>query len=228
MKRLSEVRSYLKKVPLFAELAPGALSLIGAIGRVQHCGKGAVIFGEDDPRDRLYIVLAGRVKIFAGNGTRKKTLAYLEKDEFFGEMSLLDREPRSASSVALEDSDLLVIRKKDFRALLERNPRIAVEVMRTLSRRLRQADREIEALTFGDVLGRLAATLLDLAERYGKKDTANVRITMLLSHRELAELAGTGREVVSRLMNRLKRMGCVTYAQGYITLTDVAKLKRFV
>jgi CRP-like cAMP-binding protein len=228
MKTSPDRTAFLKKVPLFAALSVPDLRLLQGIGTLQRCAADAPIFGEDAAGDRLYVVLSGRVKIFTTAGSRTKILAYLEPGEFFGEMSLLDREPRSASSTALKASELLVIRKKDFRDLLIRYPHIAFEVMRTLSQRLRQADREIEALTFGNVLGRIAGVLLDLAARYGETTPAGCRIAMPLSHREIAEIAGTGREMVTRMLIRLKRLGCIAYSKSTITILDVDKMKRFM
>ncbi len=138
------------------------------ISTVQAFRSGESIFEENTPGNKLYIVLSGRVKIFAMAGRKKKTLAYLEKGEFFGEMALLDMQSRSASSIAVEHTELLEVRQNDFRRLLVAHPDISLRIMKTLSRRLRQADKEIEALTFGDVLGRIASTLLRLALSTGR------------------------------------------------------------
>lgn len=218
---------YLKNVPLFSEIPGPDLKRIGRIGTLRRFKQGEEIFAEDTVGDRLYIVLSGRVKIFSSFGKRNKTLAYLERGEFFGEMSLLDRELRSASSVALEDCELLVISKQDFRALIGRYPRISLQIMKTLSLRLRQADREIESLAFGHVLGRVAAALLELSGKYGEQTPAGMRIKMPLNHRDIAEIAGTGREMVSRILNRFRRLQCISYGSTYLTITNAEKLKEW-
>lgn len=219
---------YLKKVPLFSEISGPDLRRIEKIGTIRRFRPDERIFAEDTAGDRLYVVLSGRVKIFSSFGKRNKTLAYLEKGEFFGEMSLLDRELRSASSVALEECELLVISKQDFRALIERFPRISLQIMKTLSQRLRQADREIESLAFGHVLGRVAAALLELSEKYGEKTPSGLRIRMPLNHRDIADIAGTGREMVSRILNRFRRLQCISYGPTYLTITNAAKLKEWI
>lgn len=220
--------SYLSKVPLFSGFSAADIGRLKGIVKSEEFKKNAVIFDEKAPGDRLYIVVEGRVKIFASSGIRKKTLAYLEPGEFFGEMALLDMEPRSASSVALEHSELLVIKKKDFQKLMERHPRLSLSVIRTLCLRLRQADHEIESLAFGNVIGRVASTLLELAARYGKITDIGCRIDVQLSHKDIAELAGTGREMVSRTLNRFRRLKCIDYEERHLLITNASKLKSFI
>jgi CRP-like cAMP-binding protein len=101
-------------------------------------------------------------------------------------------------------------------------------MLRTLSGRLRRANREIEALSFNNVLGRIAQILLDLGERYGKKTDEGIRIDMSLSHKELAEMAGTAREVISRVISRFRRIGCVSFFDNKLIITDRDKLKSWI
>ena len=218
----------LSNVPIFSELSRNELLRIKSIGSVRRFSKQEIIFDEDTCGGKFYIVLAGSVKIFTSSGAKKKTLAYLEKGEFFGEMALLDAEPRSASSEAMEDSELFVIKKNDFKQLLVRQPNISFHILKTLSSRLRTADKEIEGLTFGNVIGRIAATLCDLAARYGENVAGGCRIKMTLSHKDIAELAGTGREMVSRVLNRFKRLNCISYANRHVIITDEQKLRQWI
>jgi len=219
--------SYLKNVPLFTEFDNRGLRILQKIARIANFKKGEKIFDENASGDRLYIVLSGRVKIFAASGVKKKTLAYLEKGEFFGEMALLDMQPRSASSIAMEPSELLVIKKKDFQRLIKDYPEISLQIMKTISKRLRQADKEIEALTFGDVLGRIASTLLQLSAKYGEITENGCEIKMPLNHRDIAEIAGTGREMVSRTLNRFRRLKLISYNDRSLRVIDGQKLKLF-
>jgi CRP/FNR family transcriptional regulator, cyclic AMP receptor protein len=213
---------------VFSEFADSDMRLLEKISSVERFGAGEAIFSEDESGDKLYIVICGRVKIFTCSGVRRKILAYLEKDEFFGEMALLDAEPRSASSVAMDECELIVIRKKDFRKLLEKYPRLAFQVMKTLSKRLRRADKQIESLIFSNVFGRIAETLLHLAGKYGQKAGAGIRLKIPVSHKEIAELTGTGREVVSRILNRFKRFNCIAYKDKRLVITDPQKLKTWI
>lgn len=219
---------YLKKVPLFSDVTTSDLKLLQKIGKVRKFAKGEVIFTEDTSGDCLYIVLSGRVKIYAQSGQKKKTLAYLERGEHFGEMALLDLEPRSASSEALDDCELLVIKKSDFRTLLAKDPGISLQIMRTLSHRLRLANKEIESLTFENVLGRVASVLLELCSKYGESTAQGTRIRTPMSHQDLAELAGTGREVVSRTLNRFRRLSCISYDNHHLIISNAKKLREFI
>lgn len=219
---------YLQKVTFFCEMNKSDLRRIVKIGKKQIVLQGRTIFNENTSGERFYIVISGRIKIFTISGEKKKTLAILEKGEFFGEMALLDMEPRSASSIALQDSELIVIKKQDFRKLLAKQPNIAFQIMKTISQRLRQADKEIEALTFGDVIGRLANTLLELAKKYGQNSPEGIKINMPFSHQDIAELIGTGREMVSRVLNRFRRLNCITYSGRLLVLTNRDKLKQWV
>jgi CRP/FNR family transcriptional regulator, cyclic AMP receptor protein len=222
------LKNYLRKVPLFSDVREKDLKKVVRIGKVQKFEKGQVIFTEDESGECFYIVLSGRVKIFAQSGKKKKTLAYLEKGEHFGEMALLDMEPRSASSEAMENCAVLVINKKDFRGLLARNPGISIQIMRTLSHRLRLANKEIESLTFENVLGRVANVLLDMVSKYGESTAMGSRIKVPLSHQEIAELAGTGREVVSRTLNRFRRLNCIGYDNKHLIITNGRKLREYI
>ena len=219
---------YLKKVPLFSEFGKTDISRLSKISKLHRYKRGDVICREDTAGEFLYVVVSGNVKIFAASGKKKKTLAYLEEGEFFGEMSLLDTAPRSASAVAVNDCDCMMINKKDFQMLLKKYPDMAYHVLTTLSKRLRQADKEIEVLTFENVLGRIAKTLLDLSRKYGERSSEGCRIKMHLSHQELAEIAGTGREMVSRTLNRFRRFGCVEYKNRCLVIKNVEKLKEWI
>jgi CRP-like cAMP-binding protein len=219
--------SFIKRVPFFSEFGPTSLKKLCGIGRLMKFESGRRIFGQGTPGDKLYIVLSGRVKIFAESGLKKKTLAYLERGEFFGEMSLLDEQPHSASSMAMEHTGLLVVSKNDFRRLLLSYPEISLQIMRTLSKRLRTADKEIEALAFGDVLGRIASTLLQLCVKYGEITENGCEIKMPLNHRDIAEMAGTGREMVSRTLSRFRRLKLIYYNERSLWVIDAQKLKLF-
>ena len=143
-------------------------------------------------------------------------------------MSLIDDEVRSASASALEDTVLIMLKAEDYRKIMMTRPQIALAVMQTLVTRLRRANKEVEALSFNSVLGRIAQILLELAERYGKPYDGGIIIDMPLSHRELAEMAGTAREVISRVISRFKRVGCLKLFDGKFIILDRDKLRSWV
>lgn len=222
---------YLKKVSFLSELTPANLKLLSRIAKKLSCKKGVEIFSASTSGNMLYIVTSGRIKIYTSSPSGKtKILDHLERGDFFGEMSLLDKETRSASACAVVDSELITIHRKDFQKLLKNQPELALSFLRVLCNRLRRADREIEALTFQNVLGRIAIILLDFAERYGKQTPEGICLDTDFTHLDLAQLAGTAREMITRIITRFKKTGCITADEQSkrITIIDRDKLKSFI
>lgn len=188
----------LRNVPLFADLPEQDLDAIAALCQEKRFSRGAVIFLADDPGEAMFIIREGSVRIYVlSEEGRQKTLDLFGPGEFFGEMAILDDLPRSAIAEAREDSSMLAIAKKDFTSLLLSRPELALKIIAVLSRRLRASNAQMEQLVFGDVRVRLAARLLELADRHG--ETGGV-IGLRLTHQELANLVGAARETVTRLL----------------------------
>ena len=226
---IHQLVSFLRGVELLQGLANADLTRVAQMCQLLRFRRAEKIFTESQPGASLYVLMSGRVKIFGSSPQgRSKTFAYLEPGDFFGEMSLIDESVRSASASALEDSLLIMLKAEDYRKLMLSRPQIALMVLKTMAARLRRANREIEALSFNNVLGRIAQILLDLSERYGKKVDDGVRIEMTLSHKELAEMAGTAREVISRVISRFRKIGCVNIFDNKFIITDKDKLKSWV
>ncbi len=193
------VATTLKSVPLFAHLAEHELRRVAELARRRKYPKGSVILFEDDPGDALYVVVAGQVKVvLIGEDGREVILATLADGDFFGEMSLIDDEPRSAHVIAMESSDLLVLRRDDFQRCLDETPRIAIGLLRALTRRLRLADSKIGGLVLLDVTGRVARLLLEMAD-----ENDGVVIHKKVTHHQIAQMIGSSRETVSRTMRTL-------------------------
>ena len=154
----------LLKVPLFSQLEPAELERVTEISRERTYPRNSVILFEDDPGDALYVVAEGQVKVvLIGEDGREVILSVLGEGEFFGEMALIDDEPRSAHVIAMEDSTLLVLRREDFQGILKQTPSIALALLRELSRRLRRVDEKVGSLVLLDVNGRVAQLLLGFA-----------------------------------------------------------------
>lgn len=182
--------------------------------------KGSVILFEDDPGDALYLVASGQVKVvLIGEDGREVILSVLGEGAFFGEMALLDDEPRSAHVIAMEDSVVLALRREDFRARLRTSPEVAIALLKELSRRLRRADDQIGSLVLLDVGGRVAELLVRLADEEGGD-----RITRKLTHATIAQMIGSSRETVSRTMRDLQDKNLVSVTRQEIVLTDRAGL----
>lgn len=217
-----ETASFLRTVPLFAKLDDAELQQFAELMRERSYPKGSVIVFEDDPGDSLYIVRQGRVKVvLVGEDGREVILGVLGVGEHFGELSLIDEQPRSAHVIAMEDTSLLVLRSDDFRRRVEASPAVAWALLQELSRRLRRADTKIHGLALLDVPGRIAHLLLDFAHE-GGGDT----IEKPLTHQTIAHMIGASRETVSRTMKEFQDNGWIAVERRRISVANRDALKR--
>jgi len=217
-----ETASFLRTVPLFAKLDDAELQQFAELMRERSYPKGSVIVFEDDPGDSLYIVRQGRVKVvLVGEDGREVILGVLGVGEHFGELSLIDEQPRSAHVIAMEDTSLLVLRSDDFRRRVEASPVVAWALLQELSRRLRRADTKIHGLALLDVPGRIAHLLLDFAHE-GGSDT----IEKPLTHQTIAHMIGASRETVSRTMKEFQDNGWIAVERRRISVANREALKR--
>ena len=206
----------LKSVPLFSQLPEEDIRAFATLTRERTYPKGSVILFEDDPGDSLYLVAGGQVKVvLIGEDGREVILSVLGEGSFFGEMALIDDQPRSAHVIAMEDSRLLLLRRDDFQARLLKSPAVAISLLAELSGRLRLADEKIGSLVLLDVNGRVAALLLRLAE-----DEGGDTITKKLTHHTIAQMIGSSRETVSRTMRALVERDIIQVSRREIVLQD--------
>jgi CRP-like cAMP-binding protein len=213
---------FLATVPLFSGLTPDQLARFADVTREKSFPKGSIIVFEQDPGDSLFVVRSGRVKVvLLGEDGREVILGILEVGEYFGELALIDEQPRSANVIAMEDSSLLVLRREDFRKRVEEAPSVAWALLIGLSRRLRQADSKIGGLVLLDVPGRVAKLLTDLARESGS-DT----IPRVLTHQTIAHMIGASRETVSRTMKEFQDSGWIGVVRRRVTITDRAALEK--
>jgi CRP/FNR family cyclic AMP-dependent transcriptional regulator len=183
--------------------------------------RNTTIMSSGDATDSLYIVLSGRLKVMMSDSEGKEViLAILGPGEFFGEMGLIDDEPRSASVVSIEPCELLSIAKRDFKRVISENSEMAMSVMRGLVRRLREADRKIGSLALLDVYGRVARLLLDMAENVNGEKI----VTKRLPKQDIAKMIGASREMVSRVMKDLQTGGYIEMRGSNIVLRDTIML----
>ncbi|HEX7706649.1 MAG TPA: Crp/Fnr family transcriptional regulator [Thermoanaerobaculia bacterium] len=197
-----------RRFPLFADLDERELAAIAAVAKTRRYSKDDVIFYEDETGDIFYVIREGKVKVTMISPEGKEIiLSMLGPGDFFGEMALLDDEPRSATIVATEPVELITIWRNDFLQILADNFVMTRKVLAELSKRLRSASSRIESLATMDVYGRLARFFLDLARESGKTvDNGYVAVTRP-THQSIANMIGTSRETVSRLIHDLMRQG---------------------
>ncbi|MEE8192035.1 MAG: Crp/Fnr family transcriptional regulator [Gemmatimonadales bacterium] len=211
----------LRTIPLFTQLSDEEIARVSAAARERLYPKNSVILFEDDPGDALYVVLSGEVKVvLIGEDGREVILSILRGGDFFGEMSLIDDQPRSAHVIATEASNLMVLRRDEFRECLEQTPRIALGLLRALSRRLRRADDKIGGLVLLDVTGRVARVLLELADEHDGE-----RVPRKITHHMLAQMIGSSRETVSRTLRELADKGLIQVSRKDIAILDRPRLE---
>ena len=213
-----ENKAFLKRVPLFSGLTDSQIERLAAGSVRRNFPRGRTIVAEGEPSQSLYILLSGRAKVQRSDTEGKEViLSVLTAGECFGEMSLIDDAPRSASVITLESSDFMSIAKDSFKTVLLSSPEISLRIMRGLVKRLREADKKIETLALLDVYGRVARVLLDFSEPVG-----NDRIVKnKLPRQEIAKMIGASREMVSRVMKGLETEGYITpMPEGKIMLRE--------
>jgi CRP/FNR family transcriptional regulator/CRP/FNR family cyclic AMP-dependent transcriptional regulator len=210
-----------RQVPLFSGLADEDLeSLIGVATRRVY-PKEAVVFFENDAGDALFMILSGRVKVtILSDDGREIILAILSDNEFFGEMSLLDNEPRSATAIAMQETEMLILHQKEFLSIVEKRPRVLLNLLSTLSSRLRKANQQIGNLALHDVYGRVARILLEMASESGSRREDGRVAFRRPTHQEIASMIGATRETVSRMISDLNRQGYIEISGKNVIIQD--------
>ena len=222
---MTEIKDFLKNVILFKGLPAAQMEKVQKLITHKVLPKYQIIFEEGEAGETLYIIMSGLVKISkeASDG-RVKTLALLKAGEFFGEMSVLSDEGRSANAETLTDAELLLIGKADFEALLDKNPGISVAIIRTLIERLTDADRQIKNLALGNSRAKIADILLLLSQDFGDKSEDGTKVNIRLTHQELADLAGLARETTTKLLNEFVKDEAILLKDREIEILNTEKL----
>ena len=207
----------LKTIPLFAGLSETEIDAISKLASTRNYHKNTMVICEGDHSDFLYVILSGKVRVFlSGEDGKEVTLNIQNEGEYFGELALLDDAPRSASVMTMENARLAVISKSAFDECMEKNPSIALKIIRGLARRLRDLTENVRSLALMDVYGRVARTLLDLAEECDGKQVIPQRLTQ----RDIANMVGASREMVSRILRDLTVGGYISINNKIITIHD--------
>ena len=202
-------------VPFFSGLAEDDLEQIAEHATPESFRRGALIISDGDPADALYVVINGRVKVFLGSDDGKEVvLTILGPGESFGEIALLDEEPRSASVAAMEKTTVLVIRRDRFLELLRENSDLSWAMIRSLSHLVRRLTGSVQSLALNDVYRRIVEILEQRAVFEGEVRVINERLT----HQLLADMVGASREMVSRIMSDLVKGGYLTVSRDQIRI----------
>ncbi len=222
----------LRSVPLFAGLEEGELERFSQVAVPRSFPAGTRVFHEGDSSDACYIVSQGSFRVTREHSDgRAITLATLGPGEIFGELAMLDGDTRSASAESITDGTLLALPANDVRSLLGRNPEIALKLVAGLVRRLRAANMRLSRQSFQTVPSRVAGILAQLS-RDGQDnkdgDGEMQEVTIRMNQTDLAQLAGTSRESVSRFLAELERAGVVRSGRGRVTVLQPNKLRNYI
>ena len=210
---------FLRNVSLFESLDQQELEALSDVTFTRTFSKDNVIILAEEEGDTLFILKKGQVKVsIVSEEGREVILSLLGPGSVFGELSLLDGKPRSANVVATEETDLLMLRRADFLQLIYKTPQIATALLAELATRMRKTDRQIEGLALLDVTSRISDTLLQLATEQGSETADGVTIESRPTHQELANMSGTTRETVSRVLKRLEGQGYINRNGRKITI----------
>ena len=217
----------LARVPLFASLKPAHLNDIAGMLVLRSYRRGETIFHKDDAGSALHIVRSGRVKISMPSAEGEEAiLAILTEGDFFGELAILDGKPRSATAIAMEATSTYTIDRFDLLKALRAEPEMAMEILSTLSERLRRTNLLVEEAFFLDVRSRMARQLLEWAEKHGVETDEGVRIDVRITQHDLASAIGATRESVNRHLGQLQDWGLISISGHHIHLLDIDGLRR--
>ncbi len=218
---------FVRQAPLFAALDDEAASALRQSMVEVQINRGEVLFAEGEPGDRLYIVTEGKIKLGRASGDgRENLVAVLGPGEMFGELSLFDPGPRTATATAVTDVVALGVGHEDLKPWLAQRPEVAAGLLRALARRLRRTNDSLSDLVFSDVPGRVAKALLDLSTRFGISREDGLHVNHDLTQEELAQLVGASRETVNKALADFATRGWLRLEARAVVILDVDRLSR--
>ena len=205
----------LENVPLFSGLSGAALAEIEQHGTVKSFRKNTIVINQDDETYSLYVILSGSVKVFiSGEDGCEAVLNHQSAGDYFGDLALIDKQPRVASVMTTEASRFMIISREDFMACLSKNPEIAINLIKPMTSRMRMLAKNVSSLALLDVYGRVARVLLEQAEEQADGEM----ITEKLTQQEIADMVGASRAMVSRILKDLKVGGYISVNKKQITI----------
>jgi CRP/FNR family transcriptional regulator, cyclic AMP receptor protein len=217
----------LDRVPLFSDLDASSLQQLAQAMRRRTFRANEAIFHRDDPGQVLYVIKEGRVRIRLTSAEGQEVaLAVFGPGDSFGEMAILDNQPRSADAIAIDKVEVFTLQRQDFIGVIRSHPEIAVQVMKALSKRIRTANQMVEDLIFLDVYGRVAKKLVELSEEYGVMTDDGVRIDLRLTQQELASMVGASRESVNKVMGYFTDKSYISTDKHRVTILRIAELRK--
>jgi CRP/FNR family transcriptional regulator len=226
----SVAREALRTCGLFGHADEATLDTLAAALRIRRFRKGETVFHQGDPGDALFIVASGSVKVVlpSDEGAEPAIVAVLGPGEFFGELALLDGAPHSATIVAIEATETLVLNRDAFLALIDDQPELRRALLASLAVEIRRLTGHVEDLHFLDLPGRLSSRILRLSVDCQPESDGTIRIAWPYTQSELAGMIGGSRQSVNRLLADLSDEGLVRIERDVLVVTDRDRLARTV
>jgi len=219
--------SVIRSAPLFSALTDEEASSLRASMTQVKVSKGHTLFKEGDEGDRLYVVLEGKLKLGTTSiDGRENLLSILGPGEMFGELSLFDPEPRTATATAVTDAKLLALAHDQVIGLVTRHPQASLELLRRLAQRLRKSNEILADLVFADVPGRVAKAIIDLGARFGQQKDDGLHVNHDLTQEELAQLVGASRETVNKALADFASRGWVRLEPRAVVVLDYERIAK--
>ncbi|HUX61736.1 MAG TPA: Crp/Fnr family transcriptional regulator [Ignavibacteriaceae bacterium] len=223
---MEENNDFLKYVPIFSELSDSTLEQISKLGMRKSFTRDSVVLFEHETGSAMFVIINGKLKVSRVSDDGKEViLTILSESDFFGEMAILDGLARSANVTAMEDSELFIIQRSEFLDLLQIHPEISIALLQELTQRLRSADMKIKSLSLKDAEGKVATVILQLADDIGKIKQGTVEIEKLPFQHDLANMAGTSRETISRTLHSFAKKGMVELDGSKLKIVNYEKFK---
>jgi CRP-like cAMP-binding protein len=219
--------SVIRSAPLFSALNDEEAASLRASMTQVKVSKGHTLFKEGDEGDRLYVVLEGKLKLGTTSiDGRENLLSILGPGEMFGELSLFDPEPRTATATAVTDAKLLALAHDQVIGLVTRHPQASLELLRRLAQRLRKSNEILADLVFADVPGRVAKAIIDLGARFGQQKDDGLHVNHDLTQEELAQLVGASRETVNKALADFASRGWVRLEPRAVVVLDYERIAK--
>ncbi|MGB7606167.1 MAG: Crp/Fnr family transcriptional regulator [Lutisporaceae bacterium] len=219
---------YLKQINIFTQLGEEFLQKIDSISIIRAYAKGRIIFMEGEPGEAFFYIKSGLVKIYkVSSEGREHILHILNEGHVFAEVTLFANTTYPATAEVLEDAQIGIIKNSDLEKLIAENPMLSLELIKYLNNRLVEAQNKVRNLALYDTFGRTAQALVKLAEEHGKKTNQGIELDLGISRQELAEIVGTTRETVIRVLAAFKKEKSIELEKSNIIIKRLDKIKQW-
>jgi CRP/FNR family cyclic AMP-dependent transcriptional regulator len=223
---MKEIVEFLKRVPLFSELNEDERTRLAEIATERRYARKQLVFMEGEPREAVYFICSGSIKIFkVDEDGDEQVINLLKEGEMFPHIGFFDDGPYPASAEVIQEATLLNIRLDDFERIILESPQIAMKLMRIMGRKMMALQQRLQEMISDDVYERVVHNLLRLAEESGKQKEGTLVIEMPITHQDFANMVGASRESINRIFNRLKKENLLKSDRQSIAILDIERLR---